>query len=333
MTTSVATGLIGDLILARLLASAKKPPALAKVRTDLERYFAQPLAAESWQECVDQLISAGLITPRPGRLTDAGRAQALEFLGTKTLPQRLDWKTIRNRYLVPKALGLPAGAEASKVVKAEGLGTHLVRTNYELAVGPNATLTGVMNALVFKELGFPEETTFAGLKRAVLSRLLGASDKLKLDAIKKQLPKQVVGAHRGGVDALREAILRRWLGDASEEARTARTNGRTADAAPFDLPAFAATVLAVARGCPTGRFGDNKVFISHVWRQFRQEPGMPPLDLDAFKLRLAEANHVGLLQLSRADLVQVMDPIDVREAATPYLDAVFHFVLTQEDRP
>ncbi len=83
---------------------------------------------------------------------------------------------------------------------------------------------------------------------------------------------------------------------------------------------------AAARVCPTGRFGDNKVFIAHVWRAVQSDPGFATMDLPAFKERLAEANNARLLDLSRADLVQAMDPEDVRESEVHYLNATFHFV-------
>jgi hypothetical protein len=52
-----------------------------------------------------------------------------------------------------------------------------------------------------------------------------------------------------------------------------------------------------------------------------------------FKNRLVEANQQGLLHLSKADLPEAMDPNDVRESETPYLNAVFHFVLIDREQP
>ncbi len=57
------------------------------------------------------------------------------------------------------------------------------------------------------------------------------------------------------------------------------------------------------------------------------------MDLPAFKRRLTEANNARLLTLSRADLVQLMDPADVRESETRYLNAEFHFVLVDKEQP
>ena len=97
-----------------------------------------------------------------------------------------------------------------------------------------------------------------------------------------------------------------------------------------DLHAFAAAVTRAARGSLTGRFGDNKVFINHVWRAYRDGGGgADALDLATFKSRLVEANREGLLELSRADLVAAMDPADVRESQTRHLNAEFHFVRTE----
>ena len=54
------------------------------------------------------------------------------------------------------------------------------------------------------------------------------------------------------------------------------------------------------------------------------------MDVADFKNRLVQAHRARLLELGRADLVEAMDPADVRESATPYLNAVYHFVRTEE---
>ena len=63
----------------------------------------------------------------------------------------------------------------------------------------------------------------------------------------------------------------------------------------------------------------------------RDEPRFAPLGLGRVQGELVEANRADLLTLSRADLVQVMDPADVRESETTYLNAVFHFVLVEKE--
>ncbi|WP_433928279.1 hypothetical protein [Sorangium cellulosum] len=96
-------------------------------------------------------------------------------------------------------------------------------------------------------------------------------------------------------------------------------------ALPADESAFAARVLEAARASKTGRFGDNKVFISHVLRRLAED-GVAIGDSDAFKARLVSAHRRGLLALNRADLVEAMDPADVDASETRYLSTTFHFV-------
>ena len=126
-------------------------------------------------------------------------------------------------------------------------------------------------------------------------------------------------------------MVRDWLGGAPT---ADAPQPESPPAEPFDLPAFAATVRALAASSPPeDRFHDNKVFIAALWRATQREPNFPRLSLPEFKQRLVEANSQNLLHLSRADLVQAMDPQLVADSETVYLNATFHFVLLEGDRP
>jgi hypothetical protein len=92
------------------------------------------------------------------------------------------------------------------------------------------------------------------------------------------------------------------------------------------LEEFARRVVQAARDCREGRFGDNKVFIFHVWNCLDSDPAFAGMGLDRFKARLAEANQARALDLSRADLVEAMDPEDVRASETAHLGARYHFI-------
>jgi len=74
--------------------------------------------------------------------------------------------------------------------------------------------------------------------------------------------------------------------------------------APVNLAYFAKKVMEVARYAPEEfRFGPNKVYISKVWELgFKNQ-----MDLGTFKEYLKQAHIQGLLYLSRADLVSVMN--------------------------
>ena len=131
---------------------------------------------------------------------------------------------------------------------------------------------------------------------------------------------------------MRCKVVRDWLGRTIRRNRRSSPNRRPAE--PFDLTAFAATVRALAAGSPPqDRFHDNKVFIAALWRASQREPSFPRLSLAEFKQRLVEANSHNLLHLSRADLVQAMDPQLVADSETVYLNATFHFVLLEGDHP
>ncbi|WP_426747728.1 hypothetical protein VZQ01_10440 [Myxococcus faecalis] len=106
-------------------------------------------------------------------------------------------------------------------------------------------------------------------------------------------------------------------------------NQAPAPAAPAAPPpsvlveSFAEHVLSVARALPTGRFGRDKVFISHVWRALQPEWS----NREAFDAALLEANRTQHLSLTRADLVSAMDPKDVAESEVRSYGASFHFVV------
>ncbi|GIW85643.1 MAG: hypothetical protein KatS3mg107_1303 [Gemmataceae bacterium] len=96
----------------------------------------------------------------------------------------------------------------------------------------------------------------------------------------------------------------------------------------IDLRQFGQAVLRHAASLPQERrFGPNKAYISCVWEATQADPTFPRMDLDTFKQYLVQANCQGILQLSRADLVNVMNTEWLSQSETHYLNAQFHFVL------
>jgi hypothetical protein len=96
--------------------------------------------------------------------------------------------------------------------------------------------------------------------------------------------------------------------------------------ARFDLPLFAVRALEAGKSTKTGRFGDDRVFISHVWRQFEHDPASIGMTLEAFKQRLLEANRQRYLSLVCADMAPKLNQKDVRESEIRYGTARFHFL-------
>jgi hypothetical protein len=304
----------------------------------MSRLLREPLGTERWQSLVGELEGAGLVTAKPLRVTELGCTHALDLLGIQHLPPRVTWRILRDRYLIPRALGIAESAEKtrSRIRSRDGLGAWLLQRRYDLPVDSAHTLTAAMEALACQQLGFPDETRLAAVRDRILCRLLGAPEPLTREKLAPQLVQAAAGALRADLGSLRETVLRDWLVPSASHLPL-ETNGQVAEEhvepEAFDLPAFAATAQAAARSCPTGWFGENKVFIHHVWKQLQGEAHLPVHSLEEFKQRLVEANHAGLLALSRADLVQAMDPADVQQSETHYLDAVFHFIRTEGGRP
>jgi hypothetical protein len=77
---------------------------------------------------------------------------------------------------------------------------------------------------------------------------------------------------------------------------------------------------------PRGRFGDNKVFIDAAHRAFARTSEGEGITLEAFKSRLVELNTARKIDLSRADLVEAMNPESVRQSETRHMGASFHFI-------
>ena len=291
--------MLDDLILLRLLAAPGA--AGSKVRADMMPLLATPAAEigrRQFAEAVDRLVRAGRVLVsgiRKGRLqlTDEGQAQArgvFHIPRDAAPPKRRGWATWRDRYAMPHALGVKSLDSADDVRAA------LLRRLYlpELSAGmPASSLRATVDLLLAKRLGT------AG----------------------------------GRATNFRSAALRAWLQgwpESGEHAPTPPSDTSTpphpATHLPEDLAAFAEAVRAAAQHCMTGRFGDNKVFISHVWNALLAAERATPNEERAFKERLVRANTAGRLRLSRADLAGAHVASDVRASETPYLGEVFHFV-------
>jgi len=104
-----------------------------------------------------------------------------------------------------------------------------------------------------------------------------------------------------------------------------------------DFPGFIRDIQSIADGLDRG-WGPNKVYISDVYNALKEaNPGLTP---EYFKWALKVANQRGLLSLSRADLVQAMNPETVKASeinmspgasaheSTGYGATTSHFILS-----
>ncbi|HEY1187438.1 MAG TPA: hypothetical protein VGE74_07255 [Gemmata sp.] len=319
---------LADLILLRLLpaATSVSPAALQK---DVAVFFHRAPDADAIVRTLAALRAEGFVTAKGQQVTDAGRARALQFLGVEGLPPRSNWGTVKAKFLVPRALGTTPEA----VERGDKLAATLLKRDQGLPVATGNTLNAVFEAIACQALGFPDHTELKSLVPLLLARKMGAATPPGKKDAPRVVPRVLLGAPVGGTNGLRAVALRGWAdGPPSRpqpEAKQPEPPQPRAEPEPFDLEAFANTVKAVARTCPTKEFGAHKAFISHVWERLRADRPFAALGLDGFKAKLVEANRERLLTLSRADLVQFMDPADVRASEVRYLTATFHFVLNE----
>lgn len=94
------------LILIRL--ATLKSPSPAKLRDDLKPLMAVDDVQRVFDSAIRALVNGGLLTVRPYRLTERGRARAVETLGVgdKFPP----WRRIKSHHLPALALGVPVAA-------------------------------------------------------------------------------------------------------------------------------------------------------------------------------------------------------------------------------
>lgn len=308
-------------------------PLLEQLWSDAERRRAveSELATLEGMELIKRIRKASIV------LTDGGRREGLAVLGVKSLPEKTTWEMVKAKYLFACALGLPPpAAKKGKSDKSsiDQVSAAILARYDRIAINGDPTLTRIADALVWRALGAETRAplTLKAVRELILSRELGTTGSQKIEKTIVQLAVKRVKALRAETNELRTATLRRWI-DGTDGTSKVLTMGDEVQNAPTASPspsddkedAFAARVLAAARDSKTGRFGDNKVFISHVFRKL-VDSGVVAGDLGAFKDRLVSAHFHGFLSLSRADLVEAMDPEDVDESETQRDGSTFHFV-------
>jgi hypothetical protein len=341
---------IEALVLVRLLLEGDKGATTDKIEKDLA-----PLLSHRWtgtaltavlDRAVLKLASLGLVAekpvpppkgkgkkvkPAPTVLTDAGRKEALAVLRVGQLPAKPKptWANLKKSLLLAPALGLK-GASAS-LGKDDNFRALLLKTYYDLPLGEYPKPAEAKAEWTRKALGMGqrERINLANVQAALFRRELGDDGSVPLKNPLDHLLARRLSARRADPKELRDEILRRWV-----EAGLGKPPvvAPPPAPAPLDLADFARKVQSAAQTCPTGRYGDNKVFIAHVWKALQGQPELRGMDLKEFKRRLAEANNARLLDLSRADLVQAMDPDDVESSEIEYLNATFHFVRIEPER-
>lgn len=325
---------LGRLILIRLLAAGKSP-GLSDLSKALKRYFADRLglSESQWSERLGQRLAEleqrGLLQAKPFRLTENGRAEALTFLKLDALPSGMTWQTLRTRYLLARALEIqPSGkTEWDRLGTADGVRAAVLVRHYDLPTTPVPTISSALHALAWKQLHTAHHVEVPAGKDFTWKHVLRATLMPDLHGEPvERLPAMVAHARNTGTNELRDAIIRQWLD--RQEAGRGQPSENAESHPPSDLAEFATRVRELARTSPTGRFGDNKVFLSHLWERFQEQARDNGISREEFNRRLVEANRQNLLTLSRADLVGAMAPQDVQASEIRLSDTTYHFLRT-----
>lgn len=342
--------MLQEFIQIRFLSSPDNELILSELKKSLKHFFFNPPSNNEWLHEIQQLVNEGAlqtIGKARYQLTPQGRKAALQVLGLSSLPVNTRWQTIKNCYLISVVLGLPTPVnerDRQRIASADGLRASILANAYQLSTDAYPTLTKARDSLLWQQL--IDTTVAANLQKKIsasnsknirpftqgsvmallLSNLLGAERELSWESALKQLVAKAVNARRTDPEELRIAILKTATIKSLIPAQKHKHELQDPPIPKLDLESFAAQVMQSANRCQTGRFGDNKIFISHVWRQMELDGTQFGLDLNQFKLYLTLANNKGLISMTHADLTYAMDRRDVSASETPYLNATFHFI-------
>jgi hypothetical protein len=296
-----------------------KPPSERDLASDVQRLAApNTTASEARARVVETLASLRdrRLTTEKRKLTDEGRASAKAALGLSRSPSWKDFKL----HAAALALGrAPGSIEAQRCfATSASLQANILVVRFELE--PTNDIRAVCEQLLFGRLQLP---AFAVRDKRLLMHVLahhaGIEAKGKLEQVAGRIAAATIGARSGSKQVLIEALARRWLSNAS---LTEPDDASLTEEIVLDV-----VREAIGRVPASGRFGEDKVFISSLWETIAGDTRANGIDLPAFKRWLLEANAKQSLVLARADLVGAMDPS--RVAASEILDrgASFHFVL------
>lgn len=276
---------------------------------------------------VARLRERGLVERTRRALTDEGKRLVREAFGISRVPS---WGEMK-RHAAALALGLAAGSiEAQRTFETTKgkakLPAAILAQHFEL---PHTTsVRAVCEALLFAKLGLPaivvKDARLLGHVLAQRAEIELRAGKFQLEPFAARVAAAVIGARGTKKDRLVEALARRWFTASPSATAPAVSSGAAAPGSTFG---FDDTVRAgLSKVPPSGRYGDEKVFIASLWDTIR--PQAPAeMDLQRFKRWLVEANAKQAVVLARADLVGAMDAAQVAASEIVDRGASFHFVL------
>ena len=304
----------------------------------LEHLWSGNVLTEILDRTLIKLTTRGLVARLPAKnkrsvpavlLTSEGRRTALASLNVSQLPAKPKptWAALKKSLLLARSLGLPAGGQA--LSKGAGFKAAVLKQKFGLPLGDYPDLKSVKAELTRKLLGMgpKEKITLETVQAAIFGRELGED----LDRPTRRRCSTVLFPDR----LVPGAMMTRKCETLPFAAGSAGPSSTRTGNPPFRHPGFRASFRRFEPP-PRDVFRDGLVttrsssFMSGG--HFRTMRTSAAWTCPRSSMRLAEANNARLLDLSRADLVQAMDPDDVRLSEVIYLNAAFHFIRIGSER-
>lgn len=348
----------------------------AEIVRDLAPYTSHKLSPALWRALADEITHGlgndGLLTEHKQRLeaTQVGRAAAASYFNAKG-PLPSAWGDMRDARLVALALGMEGegAARLKQLARPDDLRAMVLHRHFGVPLKGRATPSRLRAALAVAALERAFGNTIksglgsgSGLPAKAGRLLAGQLSSRPRDfgtdsRLVAALAAEAAGAVQTEADALRTAVVRRWLepelmpsrgdaaapltqnhppavmsvaGPATARTKPANDAGLSPLAQPAmqrpDLKGFASAVLAAARPHAEGWPGSRKTFISLVWQTIRAEQAAWGLTEIEFKCMLAEAHKSGLVVLANADIKAKGRLKELQDSAVVYKNTVWHFV-------
>ncbi len=286
--------------------------------------------------------------------TDTGLLALSETLGLRAPAAKLGWIQMRDVWLVAKALGLSGEAPSrlKRLAKPDGLRAAIVQQAHALPARPDVSPSRLRSQLAVIALerafgnkvksGFDQRGLSAKAGRLLAGQLAGKPRDYGTDGrLIAALAAEHAGATKPDAEAVRLAVLRRWLGSEQAAEAVGYPTPQVLRPVPFvaandaasarpDLGGFAEAVLKEARPRAEGWPGNRKAFICHVWQAIRSARPEWRLTEIEFKCMLAEAHRAGLVVLANADLRDKRTVKEVQDSVITYMNTVWHLVRVEE---
>ncbi len=314
------------LVLARLLPESKRRPSRLEVVRSVAALLPGVTAAAAAEAGWKLACERGWLG-EDGRLSTSGRRELAERLGVQQLPTAKNWLAVQRSVLGRLALGMPVSNAKSNFA------ADLLCAANSL---PPTSLTAAVDRLAWRALGEETDERFTALRaqRYLFRALVPMDRNLTSEQFRQLIAARSLRSDTTSKDELRGAAVRRWVTGMRLDSTSLRVEARglvvpendNTNAGATSLERFAAAVVATARKPGVKRFHDDRAFIGSIWEHMRGHDPAFDMPLEAFKAKLVEAHQQKLIRMSRADLVQSIDPSELARSEARHMSGTFHFV-------